>query len=62
MGEELTVAQEAMYPMWRFHLWHLNYGSYEAIERQVKNNILTPFICPKADCDCHWPKSKEQSQ
>lgn len=51
--EQETVVQ-ARFAMWRFHLWGLNYGSYNEIERQVKEKKLTPFVCPKVDCDCSW--------
>lgn len=53
--EELTLIQ-AHFAMWRFHLWSLNCGSYDEIEESVKRGLLTPFVCPRKDCDCHWRK------
>lgn len=56
----LTPEQETIldvrFAMWRLHLWSLNYGSYNTIERKLKQKKLSPFVCPKADCDCSWEK------
>jgi hypothetical protein len=53
---EQNNVSEAAYPMWRYHLWHIGYGSYNDIEAAVDAGKLRVFTCTKADCDCRWPK------
>jgi hypothetical protein len=49
---------EAIFPLWRWHLWEIGYGSYEDIEAALISGALQVFTCYKADCDCKWPKVK----
>lgn len=53
---------EARFAMWRFHMWHLNQGSYEEIEQKAATGKLNPFVCPQSDCDCHWRKEQPNGQ
>lgn len=55
-GEQCNV-NEAVYPLWRYHLWHVGFGSYNEIEAAIDTGSLQPFTCTKADCDCKWPKA-----
>jgi hypothetical protein len=52
---------EAHFAMWRFHLWSNNLGSYNAIERKLKQGKLTPFVCPIIDCGCNWQVGTHES-